>query len=101
VIKAVLLSLLLLLPSAPKADWVANPKSSLDFVIASKQACPESIQKLITEEYRPLFHLAKGRFNDINYIGCWAVNEGIVYLIWEDGKTGSFRESQFREMKEI
>lgn len=97
-----LLSLLLILPSAPRADWVANPKGTLDAVILeTKETCPENVLKLVKEEYRKFFKHAKGRFKDINYTGCWAANEGIVYLIWEDGATGTFKETQFRQLKDI
>lgn len=100
-IRYILLSLLLVLSSAQGQEFAASFKGSLDFVVATQQACPSSVQGRIEEEYRPLFRLARGNFKGKEYTGCWTLQKGIVYTVWEGGWTLVLKEYQFRKLKEI
>lgn len=99
--KKVLAISLLLASCATQADWAA-PLRGTDFILATEQACPTALsEKYIKADYRDRFHRATAHIEGETFEGCWASENGLVYLIWEDGSVGTLPVAKFQKLKEV
>lgn len=81
------------------ADWVATGPGYA--ITAREMSCHASVLKHVKDEYHSIFHKADALIEGKSYVGCWAVVDGTVYLIFEDGEQATLPESDFRKLQNV
>ena len=95
---ALLLGLLISF-SAIAAEYIAN-SGSATITLQPSVNCPAAIAAQVPQTIRPRLHAAYAVIEGTKYPACFAEENGIVYLIYEDGDIGAIHSTEFRKLKE-